>query len=98
MGGDCGRLERLVNFALWVLFPFDQGSFMSIREDFVHVRAAAKILGVAPNTVRAWGAAGKIPEYRHPMNGYRLYRREDLESVLQKLEQPRSPTAKVAEG
>lgn len=60
---------------------------MNIRETFVKVREAAKILGVAPNTVRAWGAGGKIPEYRHPANGYRMYKRKDLEQLLQKLEQ-----------
>jgi DNA-binding transcriptional MerR regulator len=59
---------------------------MSIRETYVKVREAATILGVAPNTVRAWGAAGKIPEYRHPANGYRMYKRTDLEKLIQKLE------------
>ena len=29
---------------------------------------SAKFLGVSPNTVRAWGASGKIPEYRPPVN------------------------------
>ena len=48
---------------------------------------AAEILGVAMNTVRAWGAAGKLPEYRHPMNGYRLYKRVDLQRVVDSLEQ-----------
>jgi excisionase family DNA binding protein len=60
---------------------------MSIREKYVKVREAAAILGVAPNTVRAWGAAGKLPEVRSPANGYRLYRREDLEKFLRQLEQ-----------
>ena len=59
---------------------------MSIRETYVKVREAAKILGVAPNTVRSWGATGKIPEYRHPANGYRMYKRTDLERLIQKLE------------
>ena len=59
---------------------------MSIREKYVKVREAAEILGVAPNTVRAWGAAGKIPQYRHPANGYRMYKRTDLEELLQRLE------------
>ncbi len=60
---------------------------MGIREKYVTVHEAAEILGVAMNTVRAWGAAGKIPELRHPMNGYRLYRREDLNQVLNMVEQ-----------
>lgn len=59
---------------------------MSIRETFVKVRQASEILGVAPNTVRAWGAAGKIPEYRHPANGYRMYKRTDLDRVIRELE------------
>lgn len=65
---------------------------MKIRETFVTVHEAAEILGVAMNTVRAWGAAGKLREYRHPMNGYRLYKRRDLEDVLRSLEQSVSHT------
>jgi hypothetical protein len=43
---------------------------MSIRENYVYVREAARFLGVASNTIRAWGASGKIPEHRHPVNGH----------------------------
>ena len=49
---------------------------------YLTVAQAAAVLGVAANTVRAWGAAGKIPSTRNPANGYRLYRREDLEAFL----------------
>ena len=66
---------------------------MSKRNTYVKVHEAAEILGVVPNTVRAWGAAGKIPEYRHPMNGYRLYKRSDLEQVIQRLERSVSSPA-----
>ena len=54
-------------------------------QGFLRVKEAAELLGVSPNTVRAWGAAGKIPEYRHPVNRYRLYKREELEAVLRRL-------------
>jgi len=37
-------------------------------EGYFCVKEAAAMLGVSPNTVRAWGAGGKIPEYRHPVN------------------------------
>lgn len=60
---------------------------MMRREGFLRVKEAAGLLGVSPNTVRAWGAEGKIPEYRHPVNNYRLYKQEDLEGILQQLEQ-----------
>jgi excisionase family DNA binding protein len=63
---------------------------MSVKELYVKVHEAAEILGVAPNTVRKWGAEGKIPEHRHPMNGYRLYKRKDLTQVLHALEQSAS--------
>ena len=38
-----------------------------------------------------WGAAGKIPEFRHPVNGHRLYRRDDLTKILQQIEQTATP-------
>lgn len=53
------------------------------QERMLRVSEAARILGVSPNTVRAWGAAGKIPEYRHPANDYRLYRKSELLDFLQ---------------
>lgn len=59
---------------------------MTVKASYVKVHEAAEILGVAPNTVRKWGAEGKIAEYRHPINSYRLYKRGDLEQVLRALE------------
>lgn len=60
----------------------------STLEEFVTIAEASKRLGVAPNTLRSWGALGKIQEYRHPMNNYRLYRLEDLESLIKILQRP----------
>jgi DNA (cytosine-5)-methyltransferase 1 len=65
-------------------------------EGYLRVKEAATVLGVSPNTVRAWGAEGKIPEYRHPVNNYRLYKRGELERILKKLEQSRSPATQAA--
>ena len=56
-------------------------------QGYLRVKEAAALLGVSPNTVRAWGAAGRIPEYRHPANRYRMYKRADLERVNQQVEQ-----------
>jgi len=56
------------------------------NEGYVRVKEAAEILGVSPNTVRAWGADGKIMEHRHPLNNYRLFKRSELEKVLRKVE------------
>jgi DNA-binding transcriptional MerR regulator len=55
---------------------------MDKLDDFLRIREAAEFLGVSPNTLRNWGRAEKIPELRHPLNNYRLYRRCDLEEIL----------------
>lgn len=67
--------------------PHSEDVTMLRREGYLRVKEAAELLGIAPNTLRSWGADGKVPEYRHPVNRYRLYRRDDLEEVLQQLEE-----------
>jgi len=53
--------------------------------EYVKVAEAAEILGVSQGTVRAWAEAGKIPMHKNPANGYRLFRREELEEFLEKI-------------
>jgi MerR family copper efflux transcriptional regulator len=53
---------------------------------FITVTDAAKYLGVSPSTLRNWDRQGKLRAIRHPVNGYRLYRKEDLEALLTRLE------------
>ena len=43
-------------------------------------------LGVAPNTLRNWHAAGKIPVFRNPISQYRLFKKTDLEKLLRQIE------------
>src|SRR4051812_642679 len=50
--------------------------------DYLTVGEAAAALGVSPWTLRNWDRAGKLRTLRHPKNGYRIYRREDLDAVL----------------
>lgn len=64
---------------------------MSVRrgesfQDYLRVGEAAALLGVSPGTLRNWGRAGKIREHRHPVNGYRLFLRDDLEALLAAVE------------
>jgi excisionase family DNA binding protein len=61
---------------------------MTKLNEYVMVAEAAEILGVSQGTVRAWAEAGKIPMYRNPANGYRLFRRPDLERFLHKISKP----------
>ena len=64
---------------------------MEKLHDYMRIQEAAAFLGVSPNTLRNWGREEKVPEFRHPVNNYRLYRRSDLERLL-----PQKPPA-VAE-
>ncbi len=61
---------------------------MASDRTLIRVKEAAELLGVSPNTIRAWGASGKIPEYRHPVNNYRLYKRDELEALMKRLDRP----------
>ena len=62
-------------------------------DTYLTIKQAAEFLGVSPNTLRNWGASGKIPVHRNPMNGYRLYRIEDLEGLLADVEQSATETS-----
>ena len=64
-------------------------------DEFLTVKEAAEFLGVSPNTIRNWGREGKIPEHRHPINNYRLYRNEDLESLLKQIQLPTNRRSKA---
>jgi excisionase family DNA binding protein len=55
-------------------------------DQFVTIKQAAKMLGVAPNTLRNWHRDAKIPVYRNPVSGYRLFKRTDLEQLLRQIE------------
>ncbi len=54
--------------------------------DYLQIKAAAALLGVAPNTLRNWDRTGKIRVYRHPVNNYRLYKKADLQRLLASIE------------
>lgn len=58
------------------------------KSEFVTVKAACELLGVSPNTLRSWGAAGKVTEYRHPLNNYRLFLKDELEKLKVRLSHP----------
>jgi excisionase family DNA binding protein len=58
-------------------------------KDYLTIKPAAALLGVSVNTLRNWERGGKLVAHRHPINGYRLYKRVDLEALLAAIEQPR---------
>lgn len=57
-------------------------------EQYVTVGQAATILGVSRSTLRNWDRGDKLKASRHPINGYRMYRRTELDNLLNQI-QPR---------
>ena len=55
-------------------------------DEFVTINQAAKFLRVSPNTLRNWHRDAKIPVYRNPISGYRLFKKADLEELLRQIE------------
>lgn len=64
---------------------------MTKLTEYLKTAAAAEYLGVAQNTLRKWAARGDIPMHRNPANGYRLFRRTDLERFLKQVSKPAKP-------
>jgi MerR family copper efflux transcriptional regulator len=62
--------------------------------DFLRISEAADYLGVSPNTLRNWENAGKIAAHRHPVNGYRLFKQDELDALLSQLQEPRKTSKK----
>ncbi|MHC4176895.1 MAG: helix-turn-helix domain-containing protein [Planctomycetota bacterium] len=59
-------------------------------DDYLQVGQAAAFFGVSRSTLRNWGRSAKLKASRHPLNGYRLYRKADLQALLQALENDKS--------
>jgi len=56
---------------------------------YLAIKEVAKLLGVTPLTLRNWDKVGKLKAYRNPINNYRVYKPEEIELFLRKLESSR---------
>jgi excisionase family DNA binding protein len=52
-----------------------------VRDDWLTLGQAAKVLGVAQSTVRAWSDAGRLSVFYTP-GGHRRFKRDDLDTFL----------------
>ncbi len=68
---------------------------MTKLSEYLKTAEAAEMLGVAQNTLRKWAERGLIPMHRNPANGYRLFRREDLEAFLSETSRPETHPSSV---
>lgn len=53
---------------------------------YISIQKAAKLIGVSPLTLRNWDKKGTLVAYRNPINNYRVYRMDQLELLLRKIE------------
>ena len=52
----------------------------------VTIAEAARLLRVSVSTLRNWDRQGKLTPHRHPINGYRMYDRVEIERLREQIE------------
>jgi excisionase family DNA binding protein len=57
-----------------------------MTKKYLTIKEVSKILGVTPLTLRNWDGSGKLRAYRNPINNYRVYKTEEIELFLRRLE------------
>ena len=55
-------------------------------EKLYSIAEAAEIIGVNKETLRRWDNNGKFPSSRHPINNYRVYSAETVNSFVRELQ------------
>lgn len=55
------------------------------NKEYLLKHEAAELIGVDIQTIRRWDEAGKLKAIRHPINKYRLYRKDSIKKLLLKL-------------
>ena len=56
---------------------------------YLTIKEVAKILGVTTLTLRNWDKVGKLKAYRNPINNYRVYKPEEIDLFLRRIESNR---------
>jgi hypothetical protein len=79
------RFRAFTNYRLRILFycqTLDMkcpGRTMTKLSEYLRTAEAADYLGDHHNRIRKWAARGDLPLHRNPVNGYRLFKRSDLD-------------------
>ncbi len=68
---------------------------MAKISDFMTVGEAAAYLSVSKDSLRRWDRAGKLKARRHPINGYRLYQKSDLDKLLRRFGLENKPSGRT---
>lgn len=57
-----------------------------VDDELLTIKAAAEMLGISQQTLRRWDRSGKLVARRHPINGYRLYSRQKVQSLKHQID------------
>ena len=68
---------------------------MESNKKYFTIKEVAGILGVTPLTLRNWDNKGKLKAHRNPINNYRVYKKEEIELLLRKIESRKETGGKV---
>ena len=63
----------------------------NLEKKFITIHKAARLIGVSALTLRNLDNSGKFAAARHPMNNYRVYTLEQIESLMKKIGLPKPP-------
>ena len=54
-----------------------------VTKDYYSLSEAAEVLGKSKETLRRWDRDGKLDAIREPVSNYRVYRKEDINSLIE---------------
>jgi len=57
--------------------------------EYLSIKEAAGLLGVSAQTLRNWEKRGELVPYRNPINQYRMYKPEQIETFLEDMRRAR---------
>ena len=57
-----------------------------MEKKYITILQASRLLGVTPLTLRNWDKRAMLTAYRNPINNYRVYRLDQIELFLRKME------------
>jgi len=68
---------------------------MDTSKKYLTIKEVSRILGVTPLTLRNWDKKKKLKAYRNPINNYRVYKPEEIQLFLRKIESGKRPGEKI---
>lgn len=66
-----------------------------MEKQYLTIKKASEILGVTPLTLRNWDKKGKLIAHRHPVNNYRVYKKEEIDTLMRKIDEDPSRPKKL---